>query len=270
MIIWLASYPRSGNTLLRTLLHQCFDIRTYDDEIGTRLLGVLDVGAAALDSDWDDFYTHASASKTALKLVKTHKHPRDDHPAIYIYRDGRMATQSYLEFHRSYVDNGSSKTLLDLVVGDDYYGSWSNHYHVWATRTAPTLFISFEDLVEAKPSLIKQIGDFLRVAPVNLIWSNPMTQLQQKKPDFFRSGSTNWQPAPEWTEEIDRIFNYLHGDLMVELGFCTKEMVDSAIADLSSDVRNVLDIATQLSTRCALLQFHCDERLRVIKQLSKS
>lgn len=97
-----------------------------------------------------------------------------------------------------------------------------------------------------------------------------MTQLQQKVPDFFRSGSTSWQPVPEWTKEVSQTFYYLHGALMVELGYCSKELVDSEIADLSPYVRNVLDIATQLSIRCASLQFHCDERLRVIKQLSKS
>ncbi|HYN55500.1 MAG TPA: sulfotransferase domain-containing protein [Methylotenera sp.] len=269
MIIWLASYPRSGNTLLRTLLHQCFDLETYDDETGTRLLGVLGVGATPLDSDWDDFYPRANSS-TSLKLVKSHKYPRDDQPAIYIYRDGRLTIQSYLEFHRSFVDSGVSKTLLSLVMGDDYYGSWSRHYQVWTTRAAPTLILNFEELIAAKPELIRKIGDFIGVNPVRLNWTNPMTELQQKKPDFFRSGSTNWQPALEWTNEIDQIFNFYHGGLMVELGYSSQETVDAAIAELSPSACNILEVVAPLSARCASLQFHCDERLRVIKQLSGS
>ncbi len=30
MINWLASYPRSGNTLLRTILKTCFGLMSYD------------------------------------------------------------------------------------------------------------------------------------------------------------------------------------------------------------------------------------------------
>src|SRR5262249_38743574 len=30
MIVWLASYPRSGNTLLRQVLHQCFGLSSFE------------------------------------------------------------------------------------------------------------------------------------------------------------------------------------------------------------------------------------------------
>ncbi len=36
-VIWLASYPRSGNTLLRTVLYQCFGIQSasvYPNDLG--------------------------------------------------------------------------------------------------------------------------------------------------------------------------------------------------------------------------------------------
>ncbi len=270
MIIWLASYPRSGNTLLRTLLHQCFNLNTYDDEVGTRLLGVPEVGDIPLDSEWNDFYLRASDPKSGLKFVKSHKYPRDDRPAIVIHRDGRLATQSYLEFQKSFLDKSLPVNLLKLVMGDDYYGSWSRHYRIWTERTAPTLILSFEEIVSAKPELIEKIGDFIGVHPVSTAWINPMKELQEKKPDFFRSGYTIWEPAPEWTEEIDQVFNYLHGDLMVELGYSTKQAVDAATNGLSSSKQKDLDIVERLSNRCASLQFHCDERLRVIRQLSGS
>jgi len=32
MIIWLASYPRSGNTLLRTVIKSCMGIDSYSDQ----------------------------------------------------------------------------------------------------------------------------------------------------------------------------------------------------------------------------------------------
>ena len=36
-MVWLASYPRSGNTFLRTILWQCFGLRSasyYRDDLG--------------------------------------------------------------------------------------------------------------------------------------------------------------------------------------------------------------------------------------------
>lgn len=197
MIIWLASYPRSGNTLLRTLLHQCFQLDTYDDEAGTKLVGELaelDIGAAPLDSEWDIFYPLASSIKP-LKLVKTHKYPRDNQPAIYIYRDGRLAIQSYLVFHRNFVDKKNFKSLMSLVIGDDYYGSWSRHYQIWTKRSAPTLILSFEDVVTAKPELIQKIGDFIGVSPSKFDWNNPIAELQKRKPDFFIVGHPAGTPC---------------------------------------------------------------------------
>lgn len=47
MIVWLASYPRSGNTYLRMLLHQLHGLKTYsvyDDP----LLELLDGSAEAV------------------------------------------------------------------------------------------------------------------------------------------------------------------------------------------------------------------------------
>ena len=35
--IWLTSYPRSGNTLVRTILYQCFNLKTgsvYSNDLG--------------------------------------------------------------------------------------------------------------------------------------------------------------------------------------------------------------------------------------------
>jgi len=227
------------------------------------------VGAVPLDSDWNEFYPCASTSQS-LKLVKTHKYPRDDQPSIYICRDGRMAVQSYLAFHRSFIERGAQKTLLSLIVGDNYYGSWSDHYRTWTTRTAPTLVVHFEDLVVAKPELIQKIGRFIGRDPIRLDWLNPMNELQQQNPDFFRSGLTNWQPLSEWTYEINQIFNYFHGNLMIELGYFSKEVVDTAISEFSFSKREFLDITERLSKRCASLQFHCEERLRVIHELKQA
>ena len=65
MIIWLASYPRSGNTLLRTILKRCFDRVSYADEAihvdsPIRSDSSL-VGHRELPVPWPEFYAEATA-----------------------------------------------------------------------------------------------------------------------------------------------------------------------------------------------------------------
>lgn len=71
-----------------------------------------------------------------------------------------------------------------------------------------------------------------------------------------------------WAEEVDQTFNFLHGDLMAELGYCEQAGVERVAAKLPPSTHGLLEIVDNVSARCASLQFHCDERLRVIKQLS--
>ena len=77
MIIWIASYPRSGNTLLRTICRHCFNVYSYADEpiqetgfLANPGLG----GHLEYKSDWPDFYQKASQSEKYF-LIKTHSLP---------------------------------------------------------------------------------------------------------------------------------------------------------------------------------------------------
>lgn len=122
MIVWLASYPRSGNTFLRTVLYQHFGFKTYSifnhekEHFGQ--VGEL-TGHIEYENSWEDFYTNASSSKD-IYFVKTHFEPLDEQPCIYIVRDGRMAILSYFYYHKDFIQSDSS--LLELIVGDDVFG----------------------------------------------------------------------------------------------------------------------------------------------------
>lgn len=271
MIIWLASYPRSGNTLLRTLLNQCFGLQTYDDEVGPGRQGrVADIvgGVVSLDAEWDEFYPASTVSKD-LRFVKTHRYPRDDQKAIYVYRDGRNALQSYHAFQQSFLDEQSRKSLLALVLGDDYYGDWSEHYRIWKNRSAPTLMVSYEELVVADYQTILRIGDFIELPMVNANWKNPMNDFRLKNPSFFRAGNIGWTATSDWTQEIDWIFHFLHGELMAEIGYSISSTMVGLTQECIEVIIDVLRINKKIAARCASLQFQCDERLRVIRQLSE-
>ena len=89
--IYLASYPRSGNTFLRMVLLNCFGLKTgsiYPADLGRNQALERFVGHIEHDAFGDIAFPQGN-----LPLLKTHELPRDDLPAIYIVRDGRAAAR---------------------------------------------------------------------------------------------------------------------------------------------------------------------------------
>jgi len=74
MIIWLASYPRSGNTFLRIVLNKCFNIKTYS-VYGDKF----DIASHKKTSDVvghkqlpENFEIETARKSKKLYLIKTH------------------------------------------------------------------------------------------------------------------------------------------------------------------------------------------------------
>src|SRR3954464_8946304 len=97
MIVWLASYPRSGNTLLRQVIKKCLGLHSFES-VG-RLKHEYDdrdptwkevCGSLQNREDREAFYPRATNSAETV-LVKTHEPPLDAQKAIYVVRDGRLA-----------------------------------------------------------------------------------------------------------------------------------------------------------------------------------
>lgn len=94
MIVWLAAYPRSGNTFLRVVLHRLYGVPTYsvyeDDDPVAQRVGPALVGYRPRQAD-----RQLIADGPEVHLVKTHKRRRaGGHPVIYLVRDGRDAVVS--------------------------------------------------------------------------------------------------------------------------------------------------------------------------------
>jgi len=74
MIVWFASYPRSGNTLLRTVLKRCLDLDSFADEpvhveSPLRTDNTL-IGNLELQEPWPQFYARAIKSVDAVSLLE--------------------------------------------------------------------------------------------------------------------------------------------------------------------------------------------------------
>lgn len=228
MIVWLASYPRSGNTLLRTILYQTMGLKSLPERTEwPRLLKTKPdlretdkvFGEVHPEMPWEEFYPMATASEQVY-LVKTHEGPTDDQPAIYVVRHGRKAIYSYLKYHRSRLPE-LERTLMEIVTGHDYYGDWTSHYRAWNEEGAgaPRLLVRYEDLLVATPELTGRLGAFVAHPTKPCPWVNPFSILHQQEPDVFREGRSEWKCPEEWGADIEWLFSVFHGPLMASLDY---------------------------------------------------
>ena len=277
MIVWLASYPRSGNTLLRTVVHQTMGYPTYSDEVDPEVRRSIahtgeveeSYGRAELPGPWDAFYAEASASPRVF-FVKTHRAPRDAQPAIYVVRDGRPTLASYLRFHREFQPQ-HGRSMLDLVVGHDYYGDWSGHYREWMAREAgPVLGVRYEELVDATPELVERIARFVGHTQAPRPWSNPFGRMNAQNPRFFAAGETRWTGDAAWTPFVDAAFFHVHGRLMGELGYSTAGEIAESRSRLGDEERELLSTSRRLAATARSLEEVCRERQAVIEDLSRA
>jgi hypothetical protein len=153
-LVWLASYPRSGNTFLRTIFWHCFGLRSasvYPSDLG---------GNHKLE-DYVGHIEHDQSHRIAfpdgaMQLLKTHEYPKDDSPAIYVVRDGRDACISLWKFYNKQMP------LLAVVRGQHRFGTWAAHINAWRPQERPnTLLLRYEQMVGDLPTAVKAMSAFV-------------------------------------------------------------------------------------------------------------
>ncbi len=194
MIIWIASYPKSGNTYLRSFLASY-----YYSEKGKFNFNYLSNIKQFPNLKFSKFQARnkeeASQNwiynqneffkKEIFNLTKTHNclYPFKGNQftssnlslgAIYIVRDPRNVITS-LTHHYSlnyeqalhHMTNEES-SLLETTADDDYsnftyLNSWANHYKSWKNNSIfKTLFVKFEDFQNNKEETFRKIILFIK------------------------------------------------------------------------------------------------------------
>ena len=222
MLVWLASYPRSGNTLTRAILHQVFALpvpSVYPE-------GSTDSG----EHDWGPFvprFEHPEGltgeplvawarAQPELYVMKTHELPDGaQDPAIILVRDGRAAMASYERYTQTWWK--TPRGLEEVVVGDDQLVNWSDWHHAWGTRSAPTLTLYFEAVAESPNDAAAEIGRFLKLKPERAFGAT-FEQMQAINPRFFQVGS-NGPGIAAVESRCPNLFWALHGDHMRHFGY---------------------------------------------------
>ncbi len=158
-IVWLASYPRSGNTYLRTILWQCFQLPSasiYPRDLGGNKELEKYVGHIEHGPD-----NQIRFDRKKIPMLKTHEHSIDNKPAIYVIRDGRAASVSLWEFYNR------SLPLEAVINGQHRFGTWSDHVKSWNPwERDKTLLIRYEDMRDNPISTINNIAEFLSIDPI--------------------------------------------------------------------------------------------------------
>ncbi|RMF01365.1 MAG: hypothetical protein D6772_04920 [Bacteroidetes bacterium] len=216
-MIWLASYPRSGNTFFRNVLYAVYGL-----ESSTYRLRRQDKHA-----DFQDY-----------PVVKTHLAPEQlpkairNYPAVYLIRDGRDAIVSSAHRRRDMVKQGSDfyLNMLYAILAKEgaFFGGWSHNVSAWTARA--NLCIYFKDLIADPIREIEKLRTILPLPEPRMDKLPSFADLKagkgryqggrkaDKAQKFFRSGKRGgWRQ--EMPEELHLLFWDLHGEAMVAHGF---------------------------------------------------
>ena len=197
MIIWVASYPKSGNTWVRSIISSLvytedgiFDfpsIKKIDQYPQRRFLEYFTQDYNNIHEVKKHWITSQERINldTKIKFFKTHhlNCKVDNYPftnkectraTIYIIRDPRNLIDSISNhFGKSIEDSKkfllTSKILspgkeIELKGGNviTYLGSWKEHYRFWTKDNENLLIIKYEDLVKNIHNEIDKIIAFLK------------------------------------------------------------------------------------------------------------
>jgi hypothetical protein len=214
MIVWVASFPRSGNTFLRIVLHRYFGIRTsvvYDfdgvaERIGSEFIGFQDRPASCDEMRRSD----------EVHFVKTHRQ-RDDRihegdKAICLVRDGRDALVSWSR-QRSESEPRTFETHLEEMISistriERGTGGWGQNILSWLQPSAEhRIVLQYADLIVepivAVTKVVKALGLNLRPRREALIPG--FMELHQVDRGFFRRG-INGSYLDEMPEDLHDLF----------------------------------------------------------------
>jgi hypothetical protein len=203
-MIWLASYPRSGNTFVRIILRHVFGLRTLSlyDEPPHKGLSL-------------DQVARLGTSPRRI-VVKTHGRPLDQSPAIYVIRDGRVAIDSYFHFLRDEASN--PLPLENIIAGLIPEPNWSAHYRAWDPARRPnTLLLKYEDLKTDHAGQVSRLATFLQIEPKRE-YLNDFEYLHRLRPAYYRKAA-GVSDTPGLVGLAADLFWFMHGSAMVALGY---------------------------------------------------
>jgi Sulfotransferase domain len=213
VIVWVASFPRSGNTFLRIILNRVYGLQIsviYDvDGVAERL------GADLVGSTGRPAGAIAVLRRSAeVHFIKTHRQRDDDvderDRAICLVRDGRDALVSWARLVSETDRSPFEDSLRAMMNRRDKVGtgSWGSNVLSWLRPTAPhRVVLSYEELIREPRAVagrvMAAIAPDLRPLAGSRIPS--FAELHRIDNGFFRRGRTS-SHRDEMPAELHELF----------------------------------------------------------------
>ena len=200
-IIWLASYPKSGNTWLRAFLHNLLrnppkpaaineldrfclgesQAAWYRDVGGIDPAAASPAEIAALRPKVHEAFTRSFPDSVFVK-VHNRLGEQDGHPlismahtagAIYVVRNPLDVVLSMTSHFGVDIDGAIERLNMPGAASEandnnvpEYYGDWSHHVTSWTGQENPQLHIvRYEDMTETPQRTFGAIAGFLGLSP---------------------------------------------------------------------------------------------------------
>jgi len=217
MIVWLVSYPRSGNTYCRMLFKNFYGLDTYsiyDDPNFEKMGASSEIGHKNLPTGVDEL-----RERDELYVIKNHKVPTTGDRVIFLVRDGRAAqvSRSHTRVHgKDPANKRFLKDLESLIRGKE----WASMVHQFleVPLSPCRKIITYEDLVKRPIENLVELENFLKVSVKDDGKLPDFKSLHKRWPGFFRVGKTDsWKD--EMPTRLQDLFWELQGDAMSLLGY---------------------------------------------------
>lgn len=192
MIVWLASYPKSGNTLVRSMLSAynfsntgefnfelLKNIKQFPSQSLLQNLGVDTSNKIEIVKNYVSAQEEINKRDgNSIRFLKTHSalHSINGYPftnyknslgAIYIVRDPRKVVLSNANHYQVALDESFKQLSSGTVLGEDKFlmhiGSWSSNYNSWKefNKLDKYLLIKYEDLILKPKEAFISILEFI-------------------------------------------------------------------------------------------------------------
>lgn len=268
-MIWLSSFPRSGNTFLRNILYSVYGLpsSTFHQE-----------SAYLLDKDFDSY-----------TFVKTHELPSSldargfsqNLPSVYLVRDGRDAICSIAHHKANLIAPGTKfeDNAREAIIASkgSYFGGWSKNSQEWLERA--DLIIRYEDLIHEPLATVERFRQIIDLPEPDSSRIPTFEQLKYGVPEygagkrqpisedrmrdnaqkFFRRGEAGaWKD--EMTEELQEFFWSYHGEMMSRFGYARDGSLTDPHLDLDAPLRLKLGLPSEVKA---------EKRYRILVEADK-
>ena len=197
MIVWLASYPKSGNTWMRSIVSALLYSR--DGNFNFNLLRNIDQFPEKKYfkdfikdfSNFDEIKKNWILTQDKInldgktKLLKTHQgnykiendnftNKENTLATIYIVRDPRNLVKSISNHYTLSLTEALRFLITPKMIGNNkswdddpagllnFLGKWNDHYNSWTKNNENLLIIKYEDLIKSPRTQLSRIIKFLK------------------------------------------------------------------------------------------------------------